>query len=98
VKEAIAVEAASGDRLFEGSDDPSMLPGSLARLLCLDGVNPAVLTDEAVPKVRHGNKLSQRLFSEAPMTDGLFALLDSGGKLIGIASHNRGVYHYQMVL
>jgi hypothetical protein len=51
-----------------------------------------------VAGVRNGYKLKGWFFTDVPETDGLYALLDSGGNLLALAARDRGEYHYKMVL
>jgi tRNA pseudouridine55 synthase len=89
VAEAVPVDAVSGVRL---------LAGSLERLLRLGGVSSVIVKDESVAGVRNGYKLKGWFFTDVPETDGLYALLDSGGNLLALAVRDRGEYHYKMVL
>jgi tRNA pseudouridine55 synthase len=76
----------------------ALLAGSLERLLRLEGISALTVRNEAVAGVRNGQRLQDLFFSAAPQTDGLYALLDSGGALLAIAGRERGEYHYKMVL
>ena len=88
VQEAVAVEAVSGVQ---------MLAGSVDRLLRLEGISALTVKDESVSGVRNGRKLKGCFFTDAPKTDGLYTLLDSGGSLLALALRDRGEYHYKMV-
>ena len=88
VREAVAVDGVSGAQ---------MLAGSVDRLLRLEGIGALTVEDESVSGVRNGRKLKDCFFTDAPKTDGLYTLLDSGGSLLALALRDRGEYHYKMV-
>jgi tRNA pseudouridine55 synthase len=75
-----------------------LLSGSVQRLLHLSGVHPLSVKDEWTARVRNGQRLSGRFFQRQPRSDGLFALLDSGGKLLALAIREGGEYRYKMVM
>jgi len=92
VEEAIAADPSLAAQLLV------QLAGSLERLLRLGGIGTAAVTDEAVGGVRNGQKPQGWFFTDAPKTDGLYTLLDSGGNLLALVIRDRGEYRYKMVL
>jgi tRNA pseudouridine55 synthase len=89
VEEAIAPDAFSG---------AGALAGSPQRLLRLDGLTALTVKDESMSRVQKGQILMDSCFTRAPKSNGLYALLDRRGNLLGMAFRDGGGYRYRMVL
>jgi tRNA pseudouridine55 synthase len=95
VQEALPIDAASGVPLPAAA---AQLPGSVQRLLRLDGIRALTVNERSVTEVRNGQELKDSFFYGTPQTDGLYTLLDRAGNLLALAVRDFGKYHYKMVL
>ncbi|UCF99283.1 MAG: tRNA pseudouridine(55) synthase TruB [Spirochaetaceae bacterium] len=90
-----AVEEAVVPDSFSGV---GALADSPQRLLRLDGITALTVKDKSMSRVQKGQVLMDSCFTRAPKSNGLYALFDRRGNLLGMAFRDGGGYRYRMVL